>query len=304
MTDSDSRQPKVPSVTDLYWPTLETLRALGGSATKQEIDAKVIDDLALTPEQLQILEGDGPHTQATKRLAWARTHLGKVGALTPDGHGLWTLGEKGAAMSAQDVISIPSQLRTLYQIGKRRRPVADRRSAEPAVDDSEAAALVSDDGPVGSENWKDQLLDRLLQISPSAFERLCQRLLKAAGFVTVQVTGRAGDGGIDGVGQYRLALVSFPVVFQSKRYRGSVGPDKVREFRGAMAGRGDKGLLITTGNFTPDASREATREGVPQIDLIDGDRLCDLLLEHRLGAQAITTVAVDEAFLQTLDGTP
>ncbi|WP_350340775.1 winged helix-turn-helix domain-containing protein [Candidatus Dormiibacter inghamiae] len=94
----DHKQPKVPSVTDLHWPTLEALRALGGSATKHEIDARVIDDLALTPAQLQVLEGDGPHTQATKRLAWARTHLGKIGGLTPDGHGLWT-SLRGALLS-------------------------------------------------------------------------------------------------------------------------------------------------------------------------------------------------------------
>ncbi|WP_350340776.1 restriction endonuclease [Candidatus Dormiibacter inghamiae] len=199
---------------------------------------------------------------------------------------------------------MPSQLRSLYQIGKGRPGRgSDRREIGSAGvgDDATPATGEIDEGPVGSENWKDPLLDRLLGLSPSAFERLCQRLLKAAGFVTVIVTGRSGDGGIDGVGQHRLALLSFPVVFQSKRYRGSVGPDKVREFRGAMAGRGDKGLLITTGTFTPDASREATREGVPQIDLIDGDRLCDLLLEHRLGAKIVTSVVVDQGFLETLD---
>lgn len=85
------------------------------------------------------------------------------------------------------------------------------------------------------------------------------------------------------MGVYRLSLVSFPVFFQCKRYKGSVTPDKVRDFRGAMAGRGDKGLLITTGTFTAEAKKEATREGAPPIDLIDGERLCDLLKEHQLG---------------------
>lgn len=69
----------------------------------------------------------------------------------------------------------------------------------------------------------------------------------------------SGDGGIDGVGVYRLSLVSFPVYFQCKRYKGSVGPEKVRDFRGAMQGRGDKGLLITTGNFTAEAKKEVER---------------------------------------------
>lgn len=122
-----------------------------------------------------------------------------------------------------------------------------------------------------------------MDMTPDGFERLAQRLLRAAGFTNTTVTGSSGDGGIDGLGVYRLSLVSFPVFFQCKRYRGSVGPDKVRDFRGAMSGRGDKGLLITTGTFTSEARREATRDGAPPIDLIDGGDLCDLLKQHGLG---------------------
>lgn len=122
-------------------------------------------------------------------------------------------------------------------------------------------------------------------MSATGFERLAQRLLRAAGFINTTVTGRSGDGGIDGVGVYRLSLVSFPVFFQCKRYKGTVGPDKVRDFRGAMAGRGDKGLLITTGAFTREAKSEATRDGAPPIDLIDGEQLCELLKQHQLGVR-------------------
>jgi restriction system protein len=125
----------------------------------------------------------------------------------------------------------------------------------------------------------------MLAMSPTGFEHLAQRLLRAAGFINTTVTGRSGDGGIDGVGVYRLSLVSFPVFFQCKRYKGAVGPDKVRDFRGAMAGRGDKGLLITTGTFTREARIEATRDGAPPIDLIDGEQLCELLKQHQLGVR-------------------
>jgi len=137
-------------------------------------------------------------------------------------------------------------------------------------------------------------------MSPDAFERLARRLLREAGFDSATVTGRSGDGGIDGLGVYRLGLVSFPVFFQCKRYQGSVGPGAVRDFRGAMAGRGDKGLLITTGTFTADAKKEATRDGAPPIDLIDGDRLCELLKRYDLGVHTMTRtvedVTVDSAF--------
>ena len=126
-----------------------------------------------------------------------------------------------------------------------------------------------------------------------AFERLARRLLREADFDSVTVTGQSDDGGIDGVGVYRLGLVSFPVFFQCKRYRGSVAPSAVRDFRGAMAGRGDKGLLITTGSFTAEAKKEATRDGAPPVDLIDGDRLCDLLKKYDLGVRTTTRTVED-----------
>ncbi len=121
---------------------------------------------------------------------------------------------------------------------------------------------------------------------PDAFERLVQRMLRESGFIQVKVTGRSGDGGVDGKGIMRLSgLLGFHVIFQCKRYRGSVGASQVRDFRGAMVGRADKALLITTGNFTKDAVREATRDGAPAIDLIDGELLVGKLQELGLGVE-------------------
>lgn len=128
-------------------------------------------------------------------------------------------------------------------------------------------------------------------MQPAAFERLCQRLLREAGFTKVDVTGRSGDGGIDGSGVLRMNLVSFQVIFQCKRWQGAVGPGVVRDFRGAMVGRADKGLIITTSTFTADARKEATRDGAPAIDLVDGEALCDLLRDLKLG---VTTRLVPE----------
>lgn len=138
-----------------------------------------------------------------------------------------------------------------------------------------------------TKDWKDDLLALLVkELKPDAFERLAQRILRESGFVKVEVTGRSGDGGIDGVGVLRLSLLSFQVYFQCKRYKGSVSPSAIRDFRGAMVGRTDKGLFITTGTFTAEAKREATRDGAPAIDLIDGDLLCDLLKNLKLGVTA------------------
>ena len=138
-----------------------------------------------------------------------------------------------------------------------------------------------------ARTWRETLSSILLKIPPDSFERLCQRVLRESGFTEVRVTGRSGDGGIDGHGVIRLAgLISFPVMFQCKRYKGNVPTSVVRDFRGAMLGRSDKGLIITTGRFTGDAEREATRDGAPPIDLIDGELLMDKLKELGLGVNA------------------
>jgi len=131
--------------------------------------------------------------------------------------------------------------------------------------------------------WQDRLLECLLRMKPAAFERLCQRILRESGFIKVEVTGRSGDGGIDGIGVLRLNLLSFHVFFQCKRWKGSVGASVIRDFRGAMVGRADKGLVMTTGTFSTDARREATRDGAPAIDLVDGETLCELLKGLKIG---------------------
>ena len=151
---------------------------------------------------------------------------------------------------------------------------------------------------------RDRLLTVLTQkLDPSAFERLVQRLLRESGFIQVEVTGRTGDGGIDGKGIAKIhGFMSFHVLFQCKRYKGSVGSGEIRDFRGAMVGRADKGLFITTGTFTPAALKEATRDGAPPIDLVDGDELVEKLKELELGMkiELVEKVNIDEAWFENI----
>jgi hypothetical protein len=150
-----------------------------------------------------------------------------------------------------------------------------------------------------------RVIEVLLAITAPAFERFCQRLLREAGFQNVEVTGRSGDGGIDGMGILRVnALVSFKVLFQCKRYRDTVGPSQVRDFRGAMMGRADKGIILTTGTFTTEARREAIRDGVPPIELVDGERLADMLEELEMGLVPVRAYRVDEPFFAEFDVVP
>ena len=139
--------------------------------------------------------------------------------------------------------------------------------------------------------------ERMLVLSPGGFEKLSQRLLREAGFQEVRVTGRSGDGGIDGDGVLQInPLVSFKVLFQCKRYSGAVGASQIRDFRGAMTGRADKGIIITTGTFTSDARKEGVRDGAPPIELVDGEKLIDMLEDLELGLIPRTTYDVDEDF--------
>lgn len=193
--------------------------------------------------------------------------------------------------------AIPTTVRKMVL----KKSVSPVESVEPLADEIAPPTEVPVENESGKfsstvfEKWRDVLLDALLAIPPSRFERLCQRLLRESGFTKVEVTGRSGDGGIDGIGVLRISLLSFQVFFQCKRYKGSVGAEEVRSFRGAMVGRTDKGLLITTGTYTSGAKKEATRDGAPVIDLIDGDQLCVLLKDLKLGVstQQVEEVSID-----------
>lgn len=250
---------KVPTRAELRWPTLEVLKKAGGSASNQEISDHVARYLALPDDVSDIVHGDGPQTVVNHRLGWARTDLKLVGVLDNKTRGIWTVTSRGRAIRSE------AELRGLFVKG------GHQGGGKPTPD------------PPNDGDWTERLLNTLLGLKPDAFERLCQRILREKGFTKVEVTGRSGDGGIDGSGVLRVNLISFRVRFQCKRYKGSVQPREIRDFRGALAGRGDKGLFMTTGRFTSGAAQEAVRDGAAAIDLIDGLALCKLLKELELG---------------------
>lgn len=236
---------RVPSYDELFNPTLRALHTLGGSASIQELAEQVIDDLQPVPEVAQQLHGDSSQTELEYRLAWARTYLKKFGLITNSGRGVWALTSDGSNIQHVNPRGVVQFVRQQH----RDTPKADQKQVRSQ--EGQESIEDADDETAG---WRERLLKVLLNMDPAAFERLCQRLLRESGFIEVEVTGRSGDGGIDGHGIIRLAgLISFTVLFQSKRYRDNIGPATVRDFRGAMIGRADKGLLITTGGFTRDA---------------------------------------------------
>ena len=270
---------EIPRSEDLLWPTLKALEARGGSASIQELSEQVAVGLELPDEMLDILHGkSGPKSEVDYRASWARTRLKFINAVDNTTRGIWTITEVGREIQTDQKVRELVRL----ELAKRNK---ERNSRGPGDEDE------NDDG--GDEHdWEEALLNIVRRIEPPAFERLCQRILRESGFAKVEVTGRSGDGGIDGSGVLRVNLISFHVRFQCKRYTGSVGAPEIRDFRGAMVGRADKGLFVTTGGFTKDAEREAVRDGAPAIDLIDGTALCKLLKDLDLGVSTETVEVV------------
>lgn len=305
----------LPKYDDFMAPTLKVLDELGGSGAIDEIGDRVAALMGLDQAALDATYPKSGTTVVFDRMSWARSHLKIAGLLASGGKGVWLLTDAGRGAVAWPPALLKTRVKELS--APHHAKVAAKRAAGRAAQQAGAvegavdAALLADEA-LDQElaeaaldlDWRDQLLAALKTMDPSAFERLCQRLQRESGFVKVEVTGKSGDGGIDGVGVLRMNLISFQVLFQCKRYAGSVSSPTVRDFRGAMQGRADKGLIITTGSFTADARREATRDSAPAIDLVDGELLCELLKDKRLGVtvREVRTeeVAVDAAFLDAI----
>ena len=308
MTRRFTIKPKgMPDLPGMMLATIEALKQIGGSASIQELEEKVVEIEGLSEEEQAYTQpGDDPRTRISYFLGWARTFLKRGGALENSSRGVWALTDAG------EQIETLEQTRAIHrqvneeererQKAKRLAKLAEARNGGVAASsDAETLPEDEEDGETGRD-WKSALLETLREMDPAAFERLSQRLLREAGFIKVEVRGKTGDGGIDGVGVLRVNLVSFQIYFQCKRWKGSVGSKEIRDFRGALQGRADKGLFITTGTFTSQASEEATRDGAIAIDLIDGTRLCELLKQYDLGVktQMIEEVTIDRPWFESL----
>ncbi|HVO28810.1 MAG TPA: restriction endonuclease [Candidatus Paceibacterota bacterium] len=262
----------VPSFYELFNPVLEALRQLGGSGSVSEIEDTVIEIIKLEQKDAEEMHR-GNTTKLGYRLGWARNYLKRYGLLENSARGIWALTAKGRATASVDKDMVDKEVHKIPR-------EADARKRKPSEEKNP---------PLEEDLWEEKLMDKLRTLSPEAFERLCQRILRESGFIKVEVVGKVGDGGIDGVGIVRLnGLLSFHIVFQCKRYAGSVSASQIRDFRGAMQGKAEKGLFITTGSFTRDARNEAARVGALQIDLIDGDELITKMRELGLGVKIKT----------------
>jgi len=279
---------KGPDFMKYVIPIIEVLNELGGSANPSEVTDLIIEKYNISEEELSLHNKNGGST-VKNRIAWARFYLVKGGVIDSSKRGVWSL-----KANYLDVIDLNNLSEFFKNTHTQFEASGEKiKNGENNVIDHEIEEKIED------ENYREKVLDLLKELPPSGFERICQRLLRESGFSQVKVTGKTGDGGIDGFGVLELnPLMSFKVLFQSKRYKEVVSTDKVRDFRGAMAGRADKGIIITTGRFTQDAKNEAVRDGVPPIELVDGEKLINMFEKLEFGLIPRIVYDIDYTFFK------
>ncbi|MEQ2009478.1 MAG: restriction endonuclease [Limisphaerales bacterium] len=276
---------------------LDALRALGGQAGAREVCDWIADKVQL-PAQEREKRNKHNILRFENQVHWARQYLVWAGLVDNARRGVWTLTPVGAKShlteeQARELVRKVIKTRTKKPRAQQEPPQAEEKAAES---ESQLPGDVAEVEPpeLAQDN---ELLEVLQSLSPEGFERLCKRLLHEYGLEKVVVTGKSHDGGIDGMGLLRLnTFVTMKVLFQCKRVRKGVSRAQVGDFRNAVMGRADKGILLTTGWFSSDAEKEANREGVIPIELVDGERLVELFEAKQLGLRRKEVFEVDHAF--------
>lgn len=272
-----------------FGPLLDALRQLGGSAKPREAAEKIAENLSLDDDKLNETLESG-QSRYYNQVAWARQYLAWEGLLDTSQHGIWALSPKGEQTTLTDNDSREIFLKWVEIHRKARQD----KSKKEIIEEQEVS---EPDDPQPSK--KTDLLQVLQSLTPSGFEKICQRLLRESGFENVIVTGQSHDGGIDGYGTLEMnPFVSFKVLFQCKRYKGTVSRAQVGDFRNAMLGRAEKGIIMTTGTFSTDAIKEANRDGAPQVKLVNGDKLVEMFKKVELGVKPKVIYEVDLPFFE------
>ena len=228
------------------------------------------------------------------RVAWAKTHLKNAGLIENPLRGKVSISEAGRKVLLQKPPTInckflkqfPSYLTFIGQT-----PGEDDQGEEEAIIESTQTPLELMDASFNTlrKATAEDLIAKLKACSPGFFEQVVVRLLHAMGYGSVtgdaSVTGKPGDGGIDGI--IREDKLGLDVVcIQAKRWDGSVGRPVIQGFVGSMDYiRAKKGVILTTSQFTKDALDFVDRIEGKKVVLIDGAKLAELMIEHNVGVK-------------------
>ena len=244
----------LPKSSEIEAAILKTVLSSGGEAT----DTQIRD--GLTKQFPEVLDGLSERDEKGD-VAWYKRIRGVK----------WNLKIKGDLEKATD---------EKFRLTLRGRKRAGDPRTEPASLPTLNELLESHEATI-----REKLRDRLLEMTPKQFEHFARKLLIAFGFVEVTVTGKAGDGGIDGYGEFRFGLSRTVAGFQCKRYKRNVEVDHIRNFRGSMDGRCHHGFFFTTSDFTRPAKAEAERGIAKPIALFNGEGIVRVMIERGVGVR-------------------
>ncbi len=273
-----------------FRPLIHALRELGGSGTPREICARIAKNENVSDDTQEEVMSSGT-LRFNNQVAWARQYLVWEGFIDASQRGIWSLTPEGYKVNLNEIKG--GEIFVKWVKINQANKIA--KNKEEIIDE------IDKDSPDEVDiNSSGSLLEVLQGLSPEGFERICQRLLRESGFENVEVTGKSHDGGLDGYGTLKISpFVSFKVLFQCKRYQGTVSRAQVGDFRNAMIGRAEKGIILTTGTFSRDAQAEASRDGAPPIELVDGSKLIDLFEKFELGLKPKTIYEIDYHFFES-----
>jgi restriction system protein len=273
----------------LFGPLLDALRELGDSGKPREVSTKIAENLKLPDSRLDETTAKLGLPKFHNQVAWARQYLVWEGLLDSSQYGTWRLTPRGKSTHLDE--NAANDIFTKWI--KIHQKACKEKSQKENIEE------LTETNPEDEKTTSSDLLEVLQSVSPSGFEKICKELLRESGFENVVVTGQSHDGGIDGFGILEInSFVSFKVIFQCKRVKGTVSRAQVGDFRNAMIGRAEKGIIMTTGTFSADATREANRDGAPQIELVDGEKLVQMFHKVQLGVKPKTVYEVDLSFFE------
>jgi len=303
---SDTQPSNMPPWHTFLRIVLEALED-GGIYTKREMERRAIEIAGLSEEQQREKLASGQY-RALNRIGWATSALRRARALEAPSRaafqitatGLELLREHPSQVTVNDLERIPAY--TEY-VPKRGSGLVLPLAEEAEVDEQTPQDLIELGLARIEDDLKSRLLERLRGVDPLFFEQVVRQVLVRMGYGTEGELSRlpgSGDGGLDGkIDRDELGLEQIYV--QAKRYaeENIVGRPAVQAFVGALATRGASvGVFFTTSRFSDEARDAAER--VPQdIALVDGLRLTELMIKHRVGVQIarqIEIVRIDEDF--------
>jgi restriction system protein len=294
-----TRTRKGPEFMKYFGPVLDAVKENDASARPKEVYDWIIANCNVPEEELEKTNKNG-RSNFENKIAFARFYLVKAGYLDGDTRGVWALTEKGRAASIDRHLA----MEIFDDVQARFRKRADAPIPDPDEDAPDDDAIIradanEEDAYLNLSEAQEQISLALHSMTSKGFEEFCARILRTLGFENVTIRGGTGDGGIDGFGELLVnRFMRTKVAFQCKKYGdgSSVGPEKIRDFRGAIAGRVDRGVFLTTSRFTKAASEEARRDNATPIELVDLPRLIDIVIEERIGVTERRSIKVDAGF--------